>query len=260
MMKQCVSRRQSLPTLKMHLIHTLLFLSLIGMVPSVVWARGYLDVSGGYKTGDFGTLTRSNLYYFAPAVGYVSQRYDFSVTVPFLSLTNETSGVQKTTENGIGNIILRGGIVLVPEMDNGLSLNGALAVKLPTTDEAARGLGSGKTDYGAFLSLHQRIDKTTRTKLSFMAGYIKIGDSPTFNFNNIYVYAIGISRVFGRTDIYMSFEGRRSVIPDAQNPQEVNFGFFHILNKDYSFKGSTFFGLNNGGPDLGLDLGFVRWF
>ncbi len=50
--------------------------------------RGYLEMSGGYKTGDFGTPIRTNLYYIAPALGYVSAAYDVSVTMPYLFLKN----------------------------------------------------------------------------------------------------------------------------------------------------------------------------
>jgi hypothetical protein len=50
------------------------------------------------------------------------------------------------------------------------------------------------------------------------------------------------------------------MVPSAQNPQEVNAGFFHVLDTDYAIKGGAFGGLNNGGPDFGLNLGIVRWF
>lgn len=239
-----------------HAVHALLILFLI-LLPYGVIAqegRGYLDINGGYKTGDFGT-TRSNLYYLAPTLGYVAPRYDVGITVPYLSLTNETGNVS-TTESGIGDIILRGGRVLLPEGESGLSLYGSLAVKLPTADES-KGLGTGETDYGAFLSLYKRIESV---KLAFMGGYIITGDPPSFNYNDIYLYGVGVSTVFGRTDLYASLEGRRSTVPGADNPQELNFGFFHLLNKDYSLKGSTFLGLNDGSPDFGINLGIVKWF
>lgn len=240
-----------------HAVHALLILFFI-LLPSGVIAqegRGYIDITGGYKTGDFGTPTRSNLYYLAPTLGYVAPRYDASVTVPYLSLTNETGSVS-TTESGIGDIILRGGRVLVPEGESGLSLYGSLAVKLPTADED-KGLGTGETDYGAFLSLYKRIESI---KLAFMGGYIITGDPSSFNYNDIYLYGVGVSKVFDRSDLFASLEGRRSAVPGADNPLELNFGFFHLLSKDYSLKGSTFFGLNDGGPDFGLGLGIVRWF
>jgi len=226
--------------------------------PSAVLAdtgRGYLDFGGGYKTGDFGTPTTSSLYYLSPTIGYVAPEYDVSITVPYLSLTNKSGG-QSRTESGVGDIILRGGAVFIPEGSSGFSLNGTLALKLPTADET-RGLGTGETDYGAFLGLNQRVGNF---KLSLTGGYIKIGDPAALNYNDIPLYGIGISRAFGGTNIAVSLDGRRSMVPGAQDPREISVGFFHILNADYAVRGSAFKGLNNGGPDFGTDLGIVRWF
>lgn len=198
-----------------HAVHALLILFFI-LLPYGVLAqegRGYLDISGGYQTGDFGTPTRANLYYLATTLGYFAARYDVSVAIPYLSLTNKTGGAS-TTESGIGDIILHGGTVLVPEGEDGLSLYGSLAAKLPTADET-KGLGTGKTDYGAFLTLHKRIESI---KLFFMGGYIITGNHPRINYNDIYLYGVGVSKVFGRTDLYTSLEGRRATIPGADSP------------------------------------------
>lgn len=228
------------------------------LTPHVVTAadgRTYIGLDGGYKTGDFGTSTRSDLYYLAPVFGYVSPTYGFSLTAPYLRLTDKT-GTQSTTETGIGDVVLRGNMVFIPEGKGGLSFDGVLAMKLPTADET-KGLGTGETDYGLSFGLHKRLEEI---KFSFMAGYIKIGNPPSFNYDDIYLYGVGVSRVFGRTNLYTSFEGRSSVIPGAKNPQELNFGFFHVLSSQYSLKGNVFFGLNDGGPNLGYTVGLVRWF
>ncbi len=217
--------------------------------------RGYLDLGGGYKTGDFGATTTSSLYYISSTIGYVAPRYDVSVAVPYLSLTNKT-GSQSRTESGVGDMILRGGRMFVPEGAGGLSLDGALAVKLPTADEM-KGLGTGETDYGAFLGLHQRLGGF---KVSLNGGYIKVGDPPLVNYNDIYLYSAGISRIFGFTELSAYFEGRRASIPGAKDPQEITIGFFHVLNADFAIKGSAFSGLNDGGPDFGFNAGIVRWF
>jgi hypothetical protein len=50
------------------------------------------------------------------------------------------------------------------------------------------------------------------------------------------------------------------MVPGAKNLQEINVGFFHVLNADYAIKGGAFSGLNNGGPDFRLNFGVVRWF
>lgn len=228
------------------------FISLI--MPQQVSAqdgRGYIEIDAGYKTGDFGTPTRADLLYLSTAFGYIAPAWDVSATAPYLVLSSGNA-----SESGIGDIILRVGRVLVPEGESGLSLDGALAVKVPTADEM-KGLGTGETDYGSFLGLHQRLG---RFKVSFNGGYIKVGDPPRVNYNDIYLYAVGISRIFGNTDLYTSFEGRRAVVPGTKNPQEINVGFFHVLNADYAIKGTAFSGLNDGGPDFGISLGLVRWF
>ena len=240
-------------------VHALLIVLLSAIaVPSAILAetgRGYLDFGGGGKTGDFGTPTTSSLFTLSPTIGYVAPGFDVSATVPYLTLTSKTAG-QSRTESGMGDVILRGGAMLIPEGPGGFSLNGTLALKLPTADET-RGLGTGETDYGAFLGLYQRIGGV---KLSLTGGYIKVGDPAGIDYNDITLYGVGISKLFGGTNIAASLEGRRAMVPGARNPQEANVGFFHVLNADYSVRGSAFKGLNNGGPDVGMDFGIVRWF
>jgi hypothetical protein len=233
-------------------IHTLL------MLPAAAWSaegRGYLDLSGGYKTGDFGTPVKSNLYYLSSAPGYVTPRYEAAVTIPYLFLTEKAAG-QTVTEEGIGDIILRGGKVLVPETENGFSLTGSIAVKFGTAD-GDKGLGTGETDYGGFLGFRQRFG---RNRVTLSAGYIKVGSPAGADLNDVYVYDIGYARIFAGTELSAWYEGRKALVPGASNPQEINVGFFHIVNPDYSVKGGFFAGLNNGGPDFGLSLGIVRWF
>ena len=55
-------------------VYALLFLFFIFLPfgASAQEGRGYIDISGGYKTGDFGTQTTSDLWYFSPTFGYVA--------------------------------------------------------------------------------------------------------------------------------------------------------------------------------------------
>lgn len=110
--------------------YTLLILLVIHLphAASAQDGRGYLEVSGGYKSGDFGTSTRSNLYYVAPVLGYVSSTYDLSITAPYLFLDSDSDGQagMMNMDGGIGDIILRAGRVIVPEGAFGFSMDGAL--------------------------------------------------------------------------------------------------------------------------------------
>lgn len=239
-------------------ILAILVLTWYSLLPSTAFAAGgrsYLELSSGLMSGDFGTTTSSRLFSLSPTLGYVALRHDFSVTVPYLALSNETNGA-RNTESGLGDIIVRAGAVLFPENVSGFSVNGSAAVKLPTADET-RGLGTGETDYGVFASVQQRL---LAFKLSVKAGYLSTGDAPGRDYEDGFSYGIGLSRRFARTTAYGSYENRRAVISSFENPQEVSAGFFHLLNADYAVKGHLFVGLNNGGPDGGGSLGIVRWF
>ena len=217
--------------------------------------RAFLDTGVGFKTGDFGTPTRSDLFYFSPTMGYIDQKYDLSVSMPFLAQRNRT-GSLSDTEGGIGDLIVRGGFWLIPERGNGLSLSSALAVKIPLADEE-KGLGTGETDYGAFFTAGHRFNTI---KFYASMGYIVRGDSSFEDYNDTFLYGLGISKDFGRTNCYISLDGRQSFIDNLDDPLELSIGFFHALNYNYSIRGSAFFGLNDGGPDIGLDFGIVRWF
>lgn len=232
----------------------LLLLSGVAASTAAADGRYYVELSAGFKTGDFGTPTDNDLYYLSPVLGYVTSRYDLSVGVPYLSLMTETAG-QATTESGVGDVIARGGRELLP---GGwpFSLYGSLAVKLPTADED-KGLGTGKTDVGAFASLSRELEGT---RLSLLGGYIKVGDPPGVDLDDVLLYGVGLSRLLGRTRFYGSLEGRTASVSGADAPREINAGFFHPLNRRHSMKGNAFVGLNDGGPRFGASLGFVQWF
>ncbi len=238
-------------------IHALLALLYV-LIPHPVLAQEtstYFETQAGFSTGDFGTDTTSNLYYLNSTLGYISEGYDFSITLPYVYLTNDTDG-QRYSESGIGDIILHAGLVLIPQEKDGLYLNGGLATKLPAADETS-GLGTGQADYGAFLELGQSFGAFT---LALTGGYIKVGDPDSLDYNDIFLYNIEISKVFDNTHIYASLEGRRSILPGATAPMELNLGIFHTFNRDYSLTANTFIGLTDGAPDFGFETGIVRWF
>jgi hypothetical protein len=231
----------------------LLFFILVYSSAGAREGRYYLDMNTGFKTGDFGTATRSNLFYFSPGIGYISQLYDLSMSGSFLVLRN--SGGQPGTEAGTGDVVIRGGGLLSGDSDR-ISIYGSLAAKLPLADEN-KGLGTGQADYGAFAEISKEADKN---RFSLRTGYIKTGDPQGIDYNDIYLYGVGVSRIFGKTDLEVSLDGRRAIIPGVKNPIELNLSLFRVLNKNYSLKYSNFIGLNNGGPGFGLSLGFTRWF
>lgn len=216
--------------------------------------QAYLALDGGVQAGDFGTPVSNTLYSVAPTLGYVAKDYDLSVTVPYLSLTQSAAG-QSVTESGLGDIVARAGYVLVAERAGGMSLNGALTVKLPTADDA-KGLGTGKADVGATLMLGQKLGPV---RLSLLGGYIKVGDPAGQDYNDVYLYGIGVSGTQGETGLYASLEGRSALVAGADNPLEARVEFFHLFGHRYAIRGTAFAGLNDGGPAYGASFGFMQW-
>ena len=215
--------------------------------------RPYFELSAGFRTGDFGTPTRSDLLYLVPTFGYLAPRYDFSVAVPYLSLTERTAG-QSTTQSGIGDAVARGGRELAAGTN--WSLYGSLALKLPTGDET-KALGTGEADLGAFATFGRDFDLV---HLSLLAGYIKTGDPPGQTLPDLRLYGVGLATWAGATRVYGSLEGRTASVPGAPNPLEVNVGAIHPLSARQWLKGAAFTGLNDGGPRYGASVGFVQWF
>ena len=220
--------------------------------------RGYVEIGGGFATGDFGTGTRSSLSYLGPMLGYVSRRWDIAVSAPYLFLTNGTAaqinGVNRVS--GIGDMILRGDGIFVPEGHSGFSLDGGIALKFPTANET-NGLGTGKPDFGAFAGIHQRAG---RVRISLFGGYIKVGSPSGAAYKDTPMVGGAISGNLGRTNLSVSFESRRSLIAGEPNPHEVGVDLFRAMSRKLAIKGRSFFGLNKGGPDFGLSAGIVCWF
>jgi hypothetical protein len=216
--------------------------------------RGYGEYDAGYRRGDYASATQSTLRYVRAEFGYVAPDYDVSVSIPFLSLREET-GTVTTTGSGLGDVVLRAGHVLLPDRGGG-SLYGNVGVKLPTADDA-KGLGTGETDVGGFLTYSRRLDRVT---LMVMGGYVLVGDPRGVDYNNSYQYGLGLMHNTGRGLLYTSVEGRRAIIPGDTNPLELYAGFYHPLGARFTLKGLGFVGLSDGSPDYGLEVGLLRWF
>lgn len=233
---------------------------ILAIAPGLHAAQGgdaYFELGSGFKSGDFGTAVRSDLFYVAPSAGYVAPRYDFSATVPYLRLTTQ-SPAASGTESGLGDIVVRAGAVLFPDGSRDLSMYGALALKLPTADEA-RSLGTGETDVGVFLSARRRV---RGMQLNLQGGYIKTGlaHMDGDRLRDVLLYGAGVSAVTGRSHVYVALDGRTPLVQGARSPLEIGIGGLHPLGTRYWLRGSAFAGLNEGGPAFGVGMGMVRVF
>ena len=232
-----------------------LLVCLVCPLPALSGGHVFFDIGAGYKTGDFGTSIRTDLVHLTPVLGYATPAYQCRVLVPLLVMvyTNDSA---RQVRNGLGDIILQCGGTILPERLWGLSVDGSLALKIPTADKSD-GFGTGKLDVGGFLGLQQRI---RMFKVRASGGYIKIGSPPEVHYNDIYLYSVGLTWTVLATDLAAGVQGRRSTVTGFPNPQEITAGVLRALTESLAIRGSGFFGLNKGGPAFGLDVGITKWF
>ncbi len=217
--------------------------------------RTYLAADAGYRSGDFGTDTTFRLIHLTPSIGFVSDTWQASLSIPTLTLQADGE-LGKQTASGIGDILIQASRRLVSEKSTGIQVDGSVAVKMPTADET-KGLGTGGTDYSAFILL-----KKSYGTIAFMAqaGYIVRGDASIQTYNDTPMYAVGISKSFNRSQLAAVYENDGAFVDGADTARSIAVSGFHVLSPQYAVRGSLLIGVSDGAEDIGASIGFVRWF
>ena len=229
-----------------------LYLAVVLLImPIVCIATAYISMDADFKTGKFGTAFRTDLYSINLSAGYFSHEFIASITLPYHSLKTDTVG----EVDGTGDILLHIGRNFTPGSSRSITINTTLAIKLPTADETI-GLGTGEADIGVLFHVSRNWGSFSGS-LGF--GYTRTGDSDTVNYNDIFNYSISLYKNFQRLGIYTSLEQSESIINDTDDPAALYLGGFYFITSDVSIITDTFIGLNDGSPDYGVKLGFVKW-
>lgn len=218
----------------------------------------YLEGGLGAKQGDFGSPTLSRLGLAYGTIGYASDRFDVNLSVPYLRLQTSGGG-QDATATGLGDVLVRGIRRLVPETESGFSLDGALAIKFPTADQA-KGLGTGQLDVGGFLGLHQRWDQIQATLIGgWIQGQPGSALSNAATANGVYTAGFGLTYLAARGRYSVAYEARGTQYAGVPAPREVSLGIFRMVTDRLAIRGSFIAGLNDGGPRTSVGVGIVYW-
>ena len=220
----------------------------------------YLETGVGRKQGDYGTPIQSTLWLGYATYGASSARWDANLTVPFLRLNREGGGLS-SQEQGIGDVVARGVYRFIPETEDGWSLDGGGAVKLPTASDT-KGLGTGRTDVGGFLALHQQLGIFQWTLLG---GWIQgSSTTPTGTTDNLKsgAYVVGLSGAWyldgNRWGV--SFEARGATFQGLPGARELSLDMFHPFSSKWGIKAGLAAGLSDGGLKQSVGVALVRLF
>lgn len=162
-------------------------------------ARGSGMMGGGMMGGNAGP----------PGAG---PALDATTGVPASSLTNQS---------GLGDIVGTVGYRVVDRARARVQVVVGARVKIPTAS-AVRGLGTGKTDFGALAGVRKQFDQGW---LYAEGGYLKVGRPAGVDLRNAAFWSIGTGRrLSGRTSLLASAAGSTPIVREFGAPVEVGAG------------------------------------
>ena len=210
----------------------------------------YTEISAGLNHGEYDTGQGFDLNRIQLGYGQVHDYYDFSISVPYLFLSDSFGN-----DSGLGDVIVRAGMSLDNKPFSENKFYGSVAVKVATADDS-KGFGTGQNDIGFFLRYNQDLDKFNA---SFVGGYIVTGDSTSQKYDDIFVYGVGLSRIILPWNFYINLTGHQRILQSGNNPLILTGGFYYQLKPKTFLKLEGYQDLANG-SEYGMNLGWVNWF
>ncbi len=222
-----------------------------------------------YTSGDYGTSSKTKIWYFPVTLRYETDANAASVTVSYLSVegrgdvvatgggmgmgsqtVKRTSTLNGTrTDSGFGDVILTGSHKLAGTASSRIDLTGK--IKLGTADEADN-LGTGENDYAVQLDFEKVADSNT---VYGSAGYKFIGDPPGTDYKNVFYGSIGFShKLDAARAAGLAFDAQQAALSGGSGQSEITLFLNNKLDKKTRLTGYVVKGLANGSPDWGLGV------
>jgi Putative MetA-pathway of phenol degradation len=261
-----------------------LALTFLGAAPALAdddplrWA---LSTSFNYSEGDYGTGKNTTLIYVPFTLGVRPiDRLDLSLTIPYLRQSSQNvvitgGGIApskhgrrlvvssarqsvSTTEDGLGDILLKGRYVLLEEKPLVPETAPYLKIKFPTAD-SDRGLGTGEFDETVGVDLSKTFGQRWFGYLGL--GYTFIGSPPGTTLDNSFGWSIGAAyAVTSPLSVFAFLDGATAITPGTQDPLELRVGAEYNLTKALKVTGSLTKGFTDGSPDWGVSVGLALRF
>jgi hypothetical protein len=231
-----------------------------------------LSVTGEYTTGDYGSASTTDIWYFPVMFRYETERTAWRITVPYLivegtgdvvvsadgghSAGHVTTSTSSYSESGLGDIILSGTYVLLPEGDATPAVGLTGKIKLATADET-RGLGAGENDYAAEVEFVKSREQFTGFG---GVGYKIMGDPPGFDFNNVFYGFLGAEYRFDnlRTGGVV-LDVAQATTAAGSDLRQLTAYLARKIDKTLLVRGYLILGLSDGGPERGIGVGAIYY-
>lgn len=237
-----------------------------------------VGLSAYYSSGTYGTSSQTEVFSLPLSIRRMFDDGDVTLIIPYLSVTgdcdvtllsgvpNKTGGtcptrtiaggrrtrttVTRTTESGIGDVLLQGRYYLLDEKKFLPTIAVLARIKFPTADRD-RGLGTGEFDE----KLGVQLSKTLTEKWIAFAdlGYTFIGSPPGVELQDQWNYDIGAGYYITPAllgSVY--YEEWTAVVSGFENPRDLYFDATYTLTPAFRVNAGFLIGLSSGAPDYGL--------
>jgi len=233
-----------------------------------------------HSSGDYGTGSTTTVTSLPLSIRRLFDNGDVTLIVPYVSVTgdcgvtllsgvpNRTDGTcpvvttangkrtrtlqTRTTESGLGDIVLRGRYYLLDEQALLPTVALTAKVKFPTADRD-RGLGTGEFDEGLGIELSKKLSDVW---IGFVdLGYTVLGDPPDVNLRNQWNYDVGAG-YYVTKELLLSayYEGWTAALPGLSSPRDLLFAV-NLAANPIRLNASIARGLSDGSPDWAFMAG-----
>jgi Putative MetA-pathway of phenol degradation len=230
-----------------------------------------LSLGFDFASGDYGTAQTTDSYRVPLTIGYVpTDRLDFTLEIPYLYQSNSSTvslggmrfpmrnsgsgpgGMGGTTssmtasQNGLGDVNLTAGVVLLDESETTPMIRPLAYVKAPTADKD-KGLGTGAFDFGGGLSVGKDFGDWA---LYTEALYVVPGSSSVYKPDNYWTYQGSVSHpLTPKLDAGVEISGATAAFSGNSGALEVQLKTSYQISPRGSLGGSLSMGLSNSSPD-----------
>jgi outer membrane putative beta-barrel porin/alpha-amylase len=242
------------------------------------WA---VSTSFNYSVGDYGTGKDTTLIYVPFTLGVTPlERLTVSLTVPYIRQTSQTvvltgggvavrrneKGKLNTpaqssvtqTEDGLGDLLLKGSFIVLPEQTVLPEVAPYVKIKFPTADDS-RGLGTGEFDETLGVDVSKRLIDRLFGYVS--VAYTFVGSPRGEDLRNSFGWSVGAAyAIIQPLSVFAFLDGATAISRGQADPLELRVGAEYKLIKALKLTGSVTRGLSNGSADWGVSAGLALRF
>ena len=223
-----------------------------------------------YQEGDYGSPESTSLWRVPISLSYRKKNFSLFASLPLLLATSDgdiiisnktsmgqhpnsppSSGSQQQTQtvSGIGDIMFSGSYYITPDFRNEITYRITGSIKLGTADEN-KGLGTGENDFFFEGGVIKHIDEYI---LSATLGYEISGDSPVFEYNDVFYGTAGLSKLLSKNSrIGSSLYFSQAITDTSDSPLELSIFYTQPVAKTRSIYLFLSKGFSDGSPDFSV--------